>query len=77
MSTLTKRERDGLEDIFLSINTDRSKYAKFNEVSLLSISKNISIFTSKFLKVANIGLKESKISQFISIFTKKKKNLSK
>jgi len=77
MSTLTKQERDGLEDIFLSINTSSSKYTKFKEISLFSISKNISIYTSEFLKVANIGLKESKLSQFIAIFGKKKKNLSK
>ncbi len=77
MSTLTKQERDGLEDIFLSINTNGSKYTKLKEISLFSISKNISLYTSEFLKVANIGLKESKISQFIAIFGKKKKNLSK
>jgi len=77
MSTLTKQERDGLEDIFLSIQTNGNKYTKLRNISLFSVSKNISLNTIKFLKVANIGLKESKLSQFIAIFSKKKKNLSK
>lgn len=77
MSALTKQERDGLEDIFLSISTDNSKYEKMKEFSSLLMSKNISLNTSKFLKMAKIGLKESKLSQFITLFIKKKKNLSK
>jgi hypothetical protein len=77
MSALTKQERDGLEDIFLSINTNNSKYEKMKEFSSLLMSKNISFNTSKFLKMAKIGLKESKLSQFITLFVKKKKNLSK
>ncbi len=77
MSTLTKQERDGLEDIFLSIHTNSDKYTKLKEISSFIMSKNISLNTSKFLKVAKIGLKESKLSQFITLFIKKKKNLSK
>ena len=77
MSTLTKQERDGLEEIFLSIHTNSDKYTKLKEISSLIMSKNISLNTSKFLKVAKLGLKESKLSQFISLFLKKKKNLSK
>ncbi|WP_373036606.1 hypothetical protein [Sulfurimonas sp.] len=77
MSALTKQERDGLEDIFLSISTDNTKYEKMKEFSSLLMSKNISLNTSKFLKMAKIGLKESKLSQFITLFIKKKKNLSK
>ncbi|WP_321778949.1 hypothetical protein [Sulfurimonas sp.] len=77
MSTLTKQERDGLEDIFLSIHTDRTKYTKIKEISSLLVSTTISFNASKFLKVAKLGLKESKLSQFITLFIKKKKNLSK
>jgi len=77
MSTLTKQERDGLEDIFMSIHTNSNKYTKVKEFSSLIMSKNISLNTSKFLKMAKIGLKESKLSQFITLFIKKKKNLSK
>ena len=77
MSTLTKQERDGLEEIFLSIHTRNNKYTKIKEFSSLIVSKNISLNTSKFLKMAKTGLKESKLSQFITLFIKKKKNLSK
>jgi len=77
MSTLTKQERDGLDEIFLSIHSGNNKYTKLKEISSLVMSKNISSSTSKFLKMAKIGLKESKISQFMSLFVKKKKNLSK
>ncbi|MFT5835191.1 MAG: hypothetical protein ACI9RG_000076 [Sulfurimonas sp.] len=77
MSALTKQERDGLEDIFLSIGNNSTKYSKFKEFSSLILSKNISLNTSRFLKMAKIGLKESKLSQFITLFIKKKKNLSK
>ena len=77
MSALTKQERDGLDEIFMSIHTNRDKYTKLKEFSSLIMSKNISLNTSKFLKVAKLGLKESKLSQFITLFSKKKKNLSK
>jgi hypothetical protein len=77
MSALTKQERDGLEDIFLSIGNSSSKYSRLKNFSSLILSKNISLNTSKFLKMAKVGLKESKLSQFITLFSKKKKNLSK
>ncbi len=77
MGTLTKQERDGLEDIFLSIQTDSPKYKKIKDLSSLLVSTTISFNTAKFLKVAKLGLKESKLSQFITLFIKKKKNLSK
>ena len=79
MSTLTKQERDGLEEIFMSIhtNSNNNKYSKLKGISSLIMSKNISLKTSKFLKMAKTGLKESKLSQFLTHFTKKKKNLSK
>lgn len=77
MSTLTKQERDGLEEIFLSIHTNSNKYTKIKDFSSLLMSKNISINATKFLKMAKIGLKESKLSKFLTLFIKKKKNLSK
>ena len=77
MSTLTKQEREGLEDIFLSISTNANKYEKLKEISSQIVSKNISLNASKLIKMAKIGLKESKLSQFISLIVKKKKNLSK
>ena len=63
MGALTKQERDGLEDIFLSIHTARNKETKIRDFSSLIMSKNLSLSASKFLKMAKIGLKESKLSQ--------------
>ena len=77
MSALTKQERDGLEDIFLSISKSGNKYSRLREFRPLILSKNISLRTSKFLKMARIGLKETKLSQFMALLSKKKKNLSK
>jgi len=77
MSALTKSERDGLDDVFLSIHSNRDKYKKLKEFSSIIILSDISIALSKVLKHAKIGLKKSKSSNFINFFDKKKKNLSK
>ncbi|MEA3330885.1 MAG: hypothetical protein U9Q29_04245 [Campylobacterota bacterium] len=68
MGTLTKQERDGLEDVFLSIHSNGAKF---------HMSKNISLPMSSLLKRAKLGLREGKLSQFITILSKKKKYLSK
>ncbi len=77
MSTLTKQEREGLEDIFLSIHTGGNKFTKFKEFSSLLVSKDIGIMTSKIIKMAKSGLKVSIFHKFILNFIKKKRNLSK
>jgi len=77
MSALTKQERDGLEDVFLSIHTNGGKYKKLKELSSLIIASDISTALSKLLKRASFGIKKRKTSQFLSYFDKKKKNLSK
>lgn len=77
MGTLTKQERDGLEDVFLSIHTHDDRYKKMRELSSLIIASNISSAASKLLKRAKIGLKKGKTSYFLSFFDKKKKSLSK
>ncbi len=77
MSALTKQERDGLEDVFLSIHTNDDRYKKFKELSSLIIASNISSAASKLLKRAKFGLKKRKTSYFLSFFDKKKKSLSK
>jgi len=76
MGALTKKERDGLEDVFLSIQS-RNRYEKIKNLSTLVISKPIHINFKKLLKQANYGLKETKLSHFLLKFAKKKKNLSK
>jgi len=77
MSTLTKSERDGLEDVFMSIHSNRDKYNKIKELSSFIINSEISFSLSKVLKHAKIGLKKSKSINFFSFFSKKKKYLSK
>jgi len=76
MGVLTKKERDGLEDVFLSIHSV-SKYEKLKDLSYLIISKPATLNFKKLVKQAKIGLKETKISHFLLKFAKKKKNLSK
>jgi len=76
MGTLTKKERDGLEDVFLSIHST-DKYKKFKDLSTLITSNYTALNLKKLLKHAKYGLKETKISHFLLKFTKKKKNLSK
>jgi len=77
MGVLTKNERDGLEDVFLSIHSNQDKYKKIKEISSLIMNHTVNINFSKLLKQAKYGLNETKLSQFILVFTKKKKNLSK
>ncbi len=68
MGALSSKERQALDDIFLSISTSN----KHNNI----IQHAIILFT-KLLKVAKAGVKKSKFYKFILIFTKKKKSLSK
>ena len=77
MSALTKNERDGLEDVFLSIHSHTSKYRKFKEISTLIMIKNKKINPLKLFKRAKYGLKETKFINFLKKIAKKKKNLSK
>jgi len=69
MSVLTKKERDGLEEVFLSINRPINIFKKMKEISLLIINN--------ILKQATYGFKGSKIQNILAIAYKKKKNLSK
>jgi hypothetical protein len=77
MSTLTKNEREGLEDVFLSIHTNKNKYIKLKQISSLIMSHSTTINVLELLKEAKQGLKEAKISHFVSNLSQKKKNLSK
>ncbi len=77
MGVLTKNERDGLEDVFLSIQTSTNKYKKIKDLSTLIMTHETTLNFKKLLKQAKYGLKETKISDFLLKYTKKKKNLSK
>ena len=73
MSALTKNERDGLEDVFLSIHSHTDKYQKIKEISTLIMNHQTTFDFKSLLKRARYGLKSS----FIVKYAKKKKNLSK
>jgi len=77
MSTLTNKERDGLEDVFLSINANTDKYKKIKELSTLIMLHKTTINFARVLKQAKVGLKETKLSQFLLYLGKKKKHLRK
>jgi len=77
MSTLTKNERDALEDVFLSIHSHEDKYRKLKYLSSLLLPTKSELGVSKLLKQAKEGLKETKISHYLAELGKKKKNLSK
>ncbi len=76
MSVLTKQERDGLEDIFLSIHINK-KNQKLEKILILITSRNISFLASNLLKKTKYKLKRLKFSNFYTHLTKQKKNLSK
>ncbi|MDD5158320.1 hypothetical protein [Sulfurimonas sp.] len=73
MSVLTKQERDGLEDVFLSIHAGK----RVSGLSSFIIASYINSVFQKVTKHAKIGLKKRKRIQFLLYFSKKKKHLSK
>ena len=77
MSALTKNEREGLDDVFLSIHSHQEKYRRIKEISSLIMSKKSSLTIPKLMKVAKIGLNDAKLSHLLAFLSKKKKNLSK
>ena len=77
MSALTNNERDGLEDVFLSIRSNGDKYQRMKELSSLLTPQEGSVNFKNLLKRAKVGLKETKISHFLLYLSKKKKHLSK
>ena len=77
MGTLTKNEREGLEDVFLSIHSHHDKFHKIKEISSLIVSTKNSLNLPKLIKVAKKGLNDTKLSHLLAFLSKKKKNLSK
>ncbi|MBN2816237.1 MAG: hypothetical protein JXQ67_06100 [Campylobacterales bacterium] len=77
MSALTKNEREGLEDVFLSIHTSQKKYEKLKNISSLIMSHVTTINALELLKQAKSGIKSTKISHYLVDLIQKKKNLSK
>ena len=77
MGALTKSERDGLDDVFLSIHSNQDKFKKIKEISTLIMSRKNDFSMTKLINQAKYGLKETDFSHFIDFINKKKKNLSK
>lgn len=77
MGTLTKNERDGLEEVFLSIHSNESKFEKLKELSKIVMNRKADNSMTKLLKRAKHGVFNTKISNFLSILSLKKKNLRK
>ena len=77
MSALTKNERDGLDEVFLSIHTNDDKYQKMKNLASILLSSDNKLYIQKLLNQAKYGLKETKFSQYLLKLSKKKKNLSK
>ena len=73
MGVLTKLEREGLEEVFLSIHTKNEKYQKFKNLSALIMKQKIGFSGSNPFKGANFGLNELKLSYIITYLLKKKK----
>jgi hypothetical protein len=68
MGTLTREERDALDDVFMSIHSRKN---------LLNIIKHNSYMLKHSIKRAKIGAKIDRFYKYLHIFSKKKKNLSK
>jgi hypothetical protein len=77
MGTLTKNERDGLEEVFMSIHSHSNKYQNLKELSTLIMSRRVRFSVSTFVKQVKYGVKETNLSHFLSYISKKKKYLSK
>jgi hypothetical protein len=76
MGILTTKERDGLEEVFLCINTDTQKFLNIKDYYALFLNKKIAISLANLFKPTKFGLFNDKNAQFTSFFSKKKKPLS-
>jgi hypothetical protein len=77
MGTLTKKERDGLEDVFLSIHSNNQKFQKLKDLSKLLIHKNFHFSLQKLIKDVNSGFKGANIENLVLFLDKTKKHLRK
>jgi len=73
VNTLTDKERNGLEDVFLSIKKNK----RIGERDGIFFSSFILNYRLKYTKMVQKGSKLPKLAQFFTKKRKKKKNLSK
>ena len=77
MSILTQNERDGLEEVFLSIKTSSSRYEKLKSFILLWSGIHTEKEMKKGTKARATGNFRDKLTKNFSFLAKVKKNLSK
>ena len=77
MSILTQNEREGLEEVFLSIKTSTSRYEKLKSFIVLWIGIQSKKSVQKPLKALPAGKFRDKFTKIFGFFTKVKKILSK
>ncbi len=77
MSTLTKNEREGLEEVFLSIKRSHTKYEKLKYFISLWLHIGIKPHDTNSSKSAKTGKFRDKLTKNFNFFSKVKKNLSK
>jgi len=77
MSTLTKNEREALEDVFRSIKTSSSRYRKIKYFLMLWIGLHLDKKSKTGTQNVKTGKFGDKLTKISNVFTKVKKNLSK
>jgi hypothetical protein len=77
MNTLTEQERNGLDEVFKAIQSDKSHYSISTYLSSILLLNKLSIKAKVASYAKKNRLKLSKFSSFFQKDTKKKKNLSK
>ena len=77
MNTLTEQERNGLDEVFKVIQSDKSHYSISAYLSSLLLLNKLDIKAKVASYAKKNRLKLSKFSSFFQKQTKKKKNLSK
>ncbi|MGE4509591.1 MAG: hypothetical protein AB7D43_00650 [Sulfurimonadaceae bacterium] len=75
--TLTKKEREGLEDVFLSIHANKQKYERLKRISHLLLHQKVSLHLENIFKSAKKGIKQTNFSHLTTFFAKTKKYLRK
>ena len=77
MGVLTKNERDGLEDVFLSISENKSRYEKLKYFISIWLHLHVDKKGQKKQNIPKSGNFRDKLTNFFNFFSKVKKNLSK
>ena len=77
MSILTQNEREGLEEVFLSIKTSASRYEKLKSFIVLWIGIHPKKSVHNTAKTLSAGNFRDKLTKNFSFLAKVKKNLSK